>query len=119
MRQTTKDNANLLSDQIAISQNNFYDITSNYLSSLQLAITNFNLTIIEYQKLDGSETTKRTVEPFAILSTQENWLLVAWCRLRKEFRVFRLDRIKNIQIQNEKFEPHKITLKEYFTLSKK
>ncbi|EKT3958380.1 YafY family transcriptional regulator [Flavobacterium psychrophilum] len=119
LRQSTKENANLLSDRIAISQNNSYDRTSNYLSALQLALTNFNLKTIEYQKLDTEETTKRTVEPFALLSTQENWLLVAWCRLRKAFRIFRLDRIKNLQTQNEKFEPHKMTLKEYFALSEK
>ncbi len=117
LRQTTKENANLLSDRIAISQNNSYDRTSNHLANLQLALTNFSLTKIEYQKPDSSETTARTIEPFALLSTQENWLLVAWCRLRKSFRIFRLDRIRKLEIQNEKFEPHKITLKEYFELS--
>lgn len=117
LRQTTKENANLLSDRIAISQNNSYDRTSNYLASLQLALTNFNLITIEYQKPDTAETTKRSIEPFALLSTQENWLLVAWCRLRKEFRLFRLDRIKTLSIQTEKFEPHKITLQEFFALS--
>ncbi len=119
LRQSTKENANLLSDRIAISQNNSYNRTSNYLASLQLALTNFSLTIIEYQKSDAIETTKREVEPFALLSTQENWLLVAWWRMRKEFRLFRLDRIKNLSIQNEKFEPHKITLQDYFALSQK
>jgi predicted DNA-binding transcriptional regulator YafY len=117
LRHSTKENANLLSDRIAISQNNSYDRTSNYLASLQLALTNFNLITIEYQKPDAAETTKRSIEPFALLSTQENWLLVAWCRLRKEFRLFRLDRIKTLSIQTEKFEPHKITLQEFFALS--
>lgn len=114
LRYKTKDNVNLLSDRIAISQNNGNDITSNHLSNLQLALTNFNLAKIGYQKADTDEITNRTVEPFALLSTQGNWLLLAWCRLRKEFRLFRLDRIKNIQIQTEKFEPHKMTLKQYF-----
>lgn len=114
LRYNTKDNVNLLSDRIAISQNNGSDITSNHLSNLQLALTNFNLAKIGYQKADTEEITNRTVEPFALLSTQGNWLLLAWCRLRKEFRLFRLDRIKNIQIQTEKFEPHKMTLKQYF-----
>ncbi len=114
LRQNTKENANLLSDRIAVSQNNSYEKTSNYLVSLQLALTNFNLTNIEYQKQDSNEISKRTIEPFALLTTQENWLLLAWCRLKNEFRYFRLDRIKNIHVQNEKFEPHKMTLKEYF-----
>ncbi|AFD09068.1 helix-turn-helix transcriptional regulator [Solitalea canadensis] len=119
LRQTTKENANLLSDRIAVSQNSGLDRTSNYLVSLQLALTNFNLAVIDYQKPDTTEVSKRVVEPFALLSTQENWLLVAWCRLRKEFRIFRLDRITSLLIQNEKFEPHKITLQDFFALSQK
>ena len=114
LRESTKDGANLLSDRIAIGQNNSYDRTSNQLSSLQLALTNFNLVKMGYQKADSDEVTERIIEPFALLSTQENWLLLAYCRLRKEFRFFRLDRIKTLQVQNDKFQPHNMTLKEYF-----
>lgn len=119
LRYSTKENANLLSNRIAISQNNAYDRTSNYLSALQLALTNFNTAKIEYQKADTEETSSRTIEPFALLSTRENWLLVAWCRLRASFRLFRLDRIKRLEVQSEKFEPHKLTLQEYFELAQK
>lgn len=119
LRYSTKENANLLSNRIAISQNNSHDRTSNYLSSLQLALTNFNTAKIEYQKADTEETSSRTIEPFALLSTRENWLLVAWCRLRASFRLFRLDRIKRLEVQSEKFEPHKLTLQEYFELAQK
>lgn len=117
LRYTTKEHANLLSSRIAISQNNTHDRTSNYLANLQLALTNFNIAKIEYQKPDDGESSVRMVEPFALLSTQENWLLVAWCQLRKGFRLFRLDRIRKLEVRNEKFEPHKLTLQEYFQLS--
>lgn len=118
LRESTKDGANLLSDRIAIGQNSSYDRTSNQLSALQLALTNFNLVKMGYQKADSDEVTERIIEPFALLSTQENWLLLAWCRLRKEFRFFRLDRIKSIQVQTDKFEPHNMTLQEYFDKQK-
>ena len=36
---------------------------------------------------------------------------VAYCRLRREFRS---DRINNLEILTDKFEPHKLTLQEYF-----
>ncbi|MDF3026091.1 MAG: putative transcriptional regulator [Fluviicola sp.] len=114
LRDSTKDGANLLSDRIAIDQNSSYDRTSNYLSSLQLALTNFNLVKIGYQKADSIEISERIIEPFALLTANENWLLLANCRMRQEFRFFRLDRIKNLQIQSEQFEPHNMTLKEYF-----
>lgn len=114
LRDTTKDGANLLSDRIAIAQNSSHDRTSNYLSALQLALTNFNLVLLSYQKAAGEEISERMIEPFAMLTVNENWLLLAFCRLRKEFRFFRLDRIKNIQVQSSCFEPHNMTLQEYF-----
>jgi predicted DNA-binding transcriptional regulator YafY len=116
LRYNTKHKADLLSKRVVFRQNGNNDITSNYLSSLQLALTNFNCTTITYQALEKTETTVRTVEPFAVYSTQENWLLIAWCRLRKGYRAFRLDRIKKIEVLTEKFEPHKITLQQYFEI---
>jgi predicted DNA-binding transcriptional regulator YafY len=116
LRYSTKNKAELLSKRVVFRQNVNNDITSNYLSSLQLALTNFNCIVLTYNAAEKKETTVRTVEPFAVYSTQENWLLIAWCRLRKEYRAFRLDRIKKIEMLNEKFEPHKITLQQYFEI---
>ena len=112
-----KDNVSLLAERVLFSHNTEYDRTSSHLSTLQLALTRFNLIEIEYLAVDSVDTTTRTIEPFALISTQENWLLVAWCRLRKAYRTFRLDRIQHLTVLGERFEPHKITLKEYFKLS--
>ncbi len=108
-----KDKANLLAERTRYDQNLHNERTSNNLSDLQFALTNFSLTQIEYTN-DAKKTSTRLVEPFALLHTREGWLLVAWCRLRKEFRYFRLDRIRQLQILPEKFTPHKMTLQEFF-----
>lgn len=113
-----KEKANLLSDRIVFRNNLDKSHTSNYLSTLQLALTNFNLTAIKYYAPDSNQTTERIIEPFAIYSTQDNWLLIAYCRLRNEFRVFRLDRILSLNILHDNFEPHKMTLPEYFEICK-
>lgn len=115
LQYTAKDNAEFLSKRILISRGEPTDNTSSFLAKLQTALTNFYLTKITYQKQNDTPST-RMVEPFALLSSQGNWLLLAWCRLRKDFRFFRLDRITDLQVQSEKFEPHKITLDEYFKL---
>ena len=107
-----KDRVNLLSERAISGENLEKLINSNTLSDLQLAITNLNLTEIEYTNESG-KSTKRIIEPFALIRT-ENWLLIAWCRLRKEFRFFRLDRITKMQVLSEKFEQHRMTLQEYF-----
>ncbi|SEK58598.1 transcriptional regulator, DeoR family [Chitinophaga rupis] len=113
LNHSVKDKANLLSERTRFDQNLNRERSSNNLSELQFALTNFNLVKIEYTN-ETKKTSSRFIEPFALLSTQENWLLVAWCRLRKEFRYFRLDRIKRLELLSEKFTPHKMTLQEYF-----
>ncbi len=108
-----KDKANLLTERTRFDQNINSEKNSSNLSELQFALTNFYIAKIDYTN-EKEQTSNRLIEPFALISTQENWLLVAWCRLRKDFRYFRLDRIKNLGILSEKFTPHKLTLQEYF-----
>lgn len=112
LKYNIQDKANLLSERTRFDQNNYLERNSNNLSDLQFSLTNFRIAKIEYTN-EQNKTTIRHVEPFALLST-DNWLLVAYCRLRKEFRFFRLDRINKLEILTDKFEPHKMTLQEYF-----
>lgn len=112
LKHSIKDKANLLSERVHII-NTDHETTSGNLSALQFALTNYHLTEITYTN-QANETINRTVEPFAIISTQGNWLLLAWCCFRNNFRFFRLDRIKKLEVLTKKFEPQKITLQEYF-----
>lgn len=113
LRNQDKDKAELLSQRIAFRTNLEQDITSNYLSQIQKCITNSKLCKILYNSLENLHT-ERTVEPFAVYSAQDNWIMIAHCRLRKEFRSFRLDRITKLTMLNETFEPHNMTLREYY-----
>lgn len=113
LKQTDQDKANLLADRTRFEQNINRERSSNNISRLQQALTNFYLIKIDYTN-EQNKMTSRIVEPFALISTTENWLLIALCRLRKEFRYFRLDRITKMHVLTENFEPHKMTLQEYF-----
>ncbi|NQX81849.1 MAG: YafY family transcriptional regulator [Flavobacteriaceae bacterium] len=112
LRYSAKDKANLLASRTQYNEVINQERNSNNLSDLQNALTNYNLVKIEYVNKEGAAT-KRLIEPFAILSG-ENWYLIAWCRLREEFRFFRLDRIQKAEILLENFEPYKMSLQEYF-----
>ena len=83
--------------------------------SIQSAITGFQLLDIEYYSIQKNKT-QRTIEPFVIYSTQSNWLLIAYCRLRDEFRAFRIDLIQTLLVKEQTFAPHNITLEQYFEL---
>lgn len=113
LRQGEKDKANLLSVRTKFDKLKNFEINSNNLSALQNALTNFYLIKLDYINVENKKS-KRIVEPFALLNTVESWLLVAYCRLRKEFRFFRLDRIEKLEILSDKFTPHKMTLQEFF-----
>jgi predicted DNA-binding transcriptional regulator YafY len=113
LRQSDKDKANLLADRTRFEQNLNRERNSNNISQLQYALTNFYLAKIDYTN-EQDKTTNRIIEPFALISTTENWLLIAWCRLRKKFRYFRVDRISELEILTEKFEQHNMTLQDYF-----
>ncbi|WP_347053565.1 helix-turn-helix transcriptional regulator [Flavobacterium olei] len=113
LRQSERDKVNLLSQRTRFKQNSNRERTSNNLSLLQTTVTNFSLTKITYVN-EANIATVRTIEPFALLSTTENWLMIAWCHNRQEFRYFRLDRIKKIEVLERKFTPHKLTLQEFF-----
>jgi predicted DNA-binding transcriptional regulator YafY len=112
LRYTVQDKANLLANRTQYDEALNQERNSNNLSDLQSALTNYNLIKIRYTSKEGAST-DRVIEPFAIISA-EYWYLIAWCRLRKEFRFFRPDRIKKMEILPEKFEPHNLTLQEYF-----
>lgn len=114
LRHTIKDKTNLLADRTRFDFNTYRERTSNYLSDLQAAITNFCVINIRYTN-EAGDLSERLVEPFALLSTQEdNWLLIAWCRLREAFRYFRVDRIEHMSLLSECFPAHKMTLQEFF-----
>lgn len=115
LRSSQKEKTDLLTQRIQFRVNADNDKTSNYLMVIQTAITDFKLLKIVYQSLQNNRT-DRIVEPFAIYSTQENWLLIAFCRLRNDFRAFRIDTIQKLTVQNEVFEPHNMTLEKYFEL---
>ena len=77
-------------------------------------MTDFIVLNITYHSEHKNEKTERTIEPFALYySLQESWTLIAFCRLREDYRMFRLDRILKINQTELYFKPHKMTLQEY------
>lgn len=117
---STKEKIELLSKRIAVSPAIAETSVSNSLALIQNALTDFTVLNIHYQSEQTHEKTERKIEPFALYySRQESWLLIAYCRLRKDYRMFRLDRILNIHQTEAKFKPHTMTLQEYLAEKQK
>ena len=115
-RSSILEKSEILNDKIHIVDYQYQQISSNVLSEIQLAITNFNYTEINYKKANDYETSFRKVEPYALYSYDQKWILIAWCHLRNEYRSFRIDRIQHFKILNDKFENRKFNLQSFFAI---
>jgi len=56
---------------------------------------------IKYAAIDNNEITQRKVEPVGIYNLGSHWYLVAFCRLRNDYRNFRTDRIEKLICTDE------------------
>ena len=116
-RTSIQEKSELLQSKIYVFNPTFENISSNALSEIQLAITNFNYTEINYCKVNDTNMSFRKIEPYAMYSIQHKWILIAWCHLRQDYRAFRVDRIQHFKILQEKFENRKFDLQAYFQSS--
>lgn len=113
-RSSIQEKSELLDSKIHIFDANHENLTSNALSEIQLAITNFNYIEINYCKVNDTQSSFRKIEPYAFYSTNHKWILMAWCHLRHDYRAFRIDRIEHFKILHDKFEDRKFNLQTYF-----
>ena len=118
LRHPQKEKTELLASRMQVRNNPSKERTSNYLVRLQSYITNYQLVKIDYLSLEHRKS-QREIEPFALYTTQDNWILVAHCRLKNDFRAFRLDRIQHLHPLNQNFEPHNMTLSQYLEACRK
>lgn len=47
----------------------------------------------------------RQINPYAVLHTDGRWYLIGYCHSRKDLRTFRLDRVSELAVCEETFEP--------------
>lgn len=60
--------------------------------------------IIEIDYINADENkSKRALEAVGISYSHPRWYLSAWCHLREEYRMFRLDRISNIETTSREY----------------
>ncbi len=111
LRSQEKKQTNFLEQRIAPSQP--AKSQSGNLIQIQQAISMFSVLQIEYSSAIGVKSL-REVEPLALYFTQEHWILVAYCKLRKAHREFRLDRISSVSRTAQHFPPNQFSLDDYF-----
>ena len=87
-------------------------IPLNALDVLLKAIAEKKAVQMEYRAVGRNDDSSRLIEPIGIFHENENWYTIAYCHLRESYRQFRIDRVKNIQLTQQK-QQERTTLKEY------
>ncbi len=73
------------------------------ISDLQFAIVNKHVIAVCYVNSELKES-ERNIEPLRLVFKSHAWYIVGYCRCKKEIRIFRLSRIRRLQVMPEIFE---------------
>lgn len=71
-------------------------------NQIKMAILNNKPIEFSYINSYGNYST-RIIEPMKLVYKGQTWYIYGFCRLKKEARVFRITRIKDLVVKNEKF----------------
>lgn len=72
-----------------------------WLLPVQRGIAQRKVLRMVYRTRSRGDDTARDVEPLGVVFYGGAWMLVGWCRLRHDYRHFRIDRIQRLEMLNE------------------
>jgi predicted DNA-binding transcriptional regulator YafY len=76
------------------------------IDQLNEAIDQRRVICLDYRD-EAGKASAREVEPLCLAFWGGSWTLGAWCRMRKDFRNFRPDRIVELELRSERFADHR------------
>lgn len=86
---------------------------NNHIQTILHAIMQKHVISLKYFASHSQQDTKRDIEPVGIYYLASHWHLIAYCRLRDDYRDFRVDRIKGLTVNNDHFDAKHPTLQQY------
>lgn len=92
-----------VTDWIKIDFSNWSPSKENTFQIIKSAILNKQLVKFTYYNSAG-EKNLRVVEPLQIWFKDKSWYLISYCRLKKDYRFFKLTRMKEVKLLEEHFE---------------
>lgn len=85
----------------------------NPLQTILQAIAEKKILSIRYTAAYKQTPTSREIEPVGVFYLDNHWHLIAYCRLRNDYRDFRFDRLDHIAVTGESFVKVHPPLKEH------
>ncbi|HCA28962.1 MAG TPA: DNA-binding transcriptional regulator [Ruminococcaceae bacterium] len=98
---------------ISLTESIVIDLSSHYKDSLSEKIVLFKKAIAEHKtvKFDyyyAKGEMPREIEPYFVEFRWNAWYIFGWCRLREDFRRFKLNRLWNYEITEDDFTPRSV-----------
>jgi predicted DNA-binding transcriptional regulator YafY len=72
---------------------------------IQKALADRTVLRISYRGSGAAEALQRDIEPMGLTYYGDRWHVIAWCRLRRDYRDFRSDRIEAVSPLSQQFNP--------------
>lgn len=92
------------------------DFANNYITTIQKALSEKKCLVMNYYSQYNKASTTRVIEPLGLCFYGFQWHLISYCRLRSDYRDFRIDRIQSLTISDEIVtNNHKFSIETYFT----
>jgi predicted DNA-binding transcriptional regulator YafY len=91
----------------------------DHIQTLLNSIAQKKVITIDYFANHSQEHTKRDIEPIGIFYKDSYWHLIAFCRMRNDYRDFRIDRINRVVVTEKIFDNKHPTLKAYIAQTAK
>ncbi|WP_338751140.1 YafY family protein [Bacillus sp. FJAT-52991] len=86
-------------------------VLKEQLTLLKQAIRMGHCVSFSYLTSEGRQT-NRWIEPHTLVQKGQTWYVYGYCRLRKEFRLFKIARMKDVKEEKESFERKELKLSE-------
>lgn len=80
-----------------------FDLNAPRIIELQRAIREKRVLRVVYQGLRQDTVSEREIEPFKLTYSVGRWYLAAYCRMRREIRSFRVDRMHEVIVTDAHF----------------
>ena len=91
----------------------------DHIQTLLAGIAQKRIIALDYFAKHDQQHTQRDIEPIGLFYKESHWHLVAFCRMRNDYRDFRLDRINTIKLADRHFDNKHPTLKDYIAQTAK
>lgn len=85
----------------------------NPLQTILKAIAEKKILSLQYFAYYRQEHTQRCIEPVGVFYLDNYWHLIAWCKMRNDYRDFRFDRITDLVITEQRYHDKHPSLKNY------